>query len=970
MGKRINRATLANLANRTLNLGYVGENEHTQIVIDCTDVFWDYPDALYSMVVEPPTGDMYPVTLTKENHTLVWLITASDVANAGGGRFQLTFTDDGEIIRSAIGSISVAGSLEGAGGEAPTPIENWMDEANEKLAEVDQALENLHGIPAGGTEGKFLMKSSGSDFDVEWGDATVSDEKVEEAVDAWLDENITNPDSPPLDRSLSSSSAAAPADMVGDLKSQIALKGLPDGGSSGQILTKATGADYDVEWSPVGTPSDEQVDEAVSDWLDDHPEATTTVVDGAITMPKLNSALQNKIVVQQDTEKEEFHNVSPTSVSFYPDDRLTGVTAKYSASKNLVIGRYATGLTNGITGTLSGNLLNLSGTGTGQYLAINKSDAQTLAGIQGKTFHAYLYIKKSTSWELSSNCFFYDGKKLRGRQYYTSGGNALIGWTDLGEITFAEDATQLLFKFDSLNGAVFASGDCIWIGLYETALTDTQTAVTGDDPYTISVTGLSSIDTATHESTAKHVVSTKDYVDEHTPDIIGYWTDHIYALPEDFGAIGDGVADDGTAIADCLVYAATSGKAVKGFGKYKTSSTITIETRNADVYLKEIVYTGNNAAVTLVNREIVFEFHTVTSSGTGIVFSSSGNISASACQVKGNKIESASHCIQIDDSTYYNTVDVRYLRTTNGNCIHRNIVSVGSGEYVFRSSSCYCPNGYVSHDVTVSKFYDFTVEGDCKYGLLNPVMCECIGWRHREQTDILGRKIAEVETETRTNGALIIFTRPPNDGGYGFKYIATDKIPFTSIDLSAISGYDSESNAGEWMKMAWNGIDLGTPVCGIYAFANDFVCNNLYFIGNNKVCVIDGRKKVDVTAYSIIDLKHLDSNNLQELQTYRTLMPYMATDFVIGISHLDLYLNASYGAIGFNDITITQENGNTCTVYDKQGNVLFDGTNEGNGKWRLQCVMDRSSYGRCTVTLSSWWGYDGTNEFWEITKLA
>ena len=38
---------------------------------------------------------------------------------------------------------------------------------------------------------------------------------IESAVDDWLDENITNPDSPPLDRSLSSASSAAPADIVG-----------------------------------------------------------------------------------------------------------------------------------------------------------------------------------------------------------------------------------------------------------------------------------------------------------------------------------------------------------------------------------------------------------------------------------------------------------------------------------------------------------------------------------------------------------------------------------------------------------------------------------------------------------------------------------------------------------------------------------------------------------------------------------
>ena len=42
---------------------------------------------------------------------------------------------------------------------------------------------------------------------------------VTAAVDDYLEENFTNPSNPPLDRTLASSSSAAPADMVGDLKS-------------------------------------------------------------------------------------------------------------------------------------------------------------------------------------------------------------------------------------------------------------------------------------------------------------------------------------------------------------------------------------------------------------------------------------------------------------------------------------------------------------------------------------------------------------------------------------------------------------------------------------------------------------------------------------------------------------------------------------------------------------------------------
>ena len=51
--------------------------------------------------------------------------------------------------------------------------------------------------------------------------SSMDPEQIETAVDSWLDENITNPSNPPLDRSLTQDSAAAPADLVGSLKSAI-----------------------------------------------------------------------------------------------------------------------------------------------------------------------------------------------------------------------------------------------------------------------------------------------------------------------------------------------------------------------------------------------------------------------------------------------------------------------------------------------------------------------------------------------------------------------------------------------------------------------------------------------------------------------------------------------------------------------------------------------------------------------------
>ena len=87
-----------------------------------------------------------------------------------------------------------------------------------EVEELRSAIAPLEPEASASDVGKFLKAktvSNGKVTEYEFDTPSVDQEDVTEAVDAWLDENITNPDSPPLDRSLSSSNAAAPADMVG-----------------------------------------------------------------------------------------------------------------------------------------------------------------------------------------------------------------------------------------------------------------------------------------------------------------------------------------------------------------------------------------------------------------------------------------------------------------------------------------------------------------------------------------------------------------------------------------------------------------------------------------------------------------------------------------------------------------------------------------------------------------------------------
>ena len=52
-----------------------------------------------------------------------------------------------------------------------------------------------------------------------------------------------------------------------------------------EILEKIGGGEVDPE----------AIEQAVYDWLDEHPEATTTVEDGAISYAKLNNTLKTKL---------------------------------------------------------------------------------------------------------------------------------------------------------------------------------------------------------------------------------------------------------------------------------------------------------------------------------------------------------------------------------------------------------------------------------------------------------------------------------------------------------------------------------------------------------------------------------------------------------------------------------------------------------------------------------------------------
>lgn len=149
----------------TIPLGFEGENEFTEVRIDCKKTFDQHPNAVPSMTVTDPAGNKYPAVVTRDGDIVVWQLTAGDLTTKGYGEIQIEFVIDGTVIgKTDIARTRIERSIF-PDGEAPEPMQNWLDEANQTLAEVEEAKQ---AFPTGGTTGQVLTKKSDEDYDTEW----------------------------------------------------------------------------------------------------------------------------------------------------------------------------------------------------------------------------------------------------------------------------------------------------------------------------------------------------------------------------------------------------------------------------------------------------------------------------------------------------------------------------------------------------------------------------------------------------------------------------------------------------------------------------------------------------------------------------------------------------------------------------------------------------------------------------------
>ena len=336
---------LDDLRTTVLNLGFVGENEHTQIRIDSKKMYDQYPTASPSLTVCPPAGESYPAVIERDGDFVIWTITDSNLIHYGEGEIQLSFTTGEVVAKTYIGRFKVSRSII-ATGEIPEGIDDFLTRAGAALTAIPQTIDDALAEakasgefdgpqgPAGqdGTDGQdgqdgfsptaTVTKSgkvatititdkngtttaqisdgegggTGDYTDLtnkpQIGGVTLTGNKSLHDLGIAAESDIPDPTSIIDDTAGDGDTNKVwSADKSSELLSEISQKqDAPSAtGTAGQALVLDN--NLHPVWGDVSI-NPEDIAEAVDDWLDEHPEATTTVEDGSITRAKLADTLK------------------------------------------------------------------------------------------------------------------------------------------------------------------------------------------------------------------------------------------------------------------------------------------------------------------------------------------------------------------------------------------------------------------------------------------------------------------------------------------------------------------------------------------------------------------------------------------------------------------------------------------------------------------------------------------------------
>lgn len=551
------------------------------------------------------------------------------------------------------------------------------------------------------------------------------------------------------------------------------------------------------------------------------------------------------------------------------------------------------------------------------------------------------------------------------------------------EKTIAKDVKKIRVEFYYTAKNTY-NNHRVWIGMYpaDTVFTDIGEPIAEQTVTSISldnITDPSVIDTVQHKSNCTYLVDTKTYVDNHMPDDVITKSELAYLSPEMFGAYGDGSHDDTQAILNCVSASRIDqykALPIRGYNTYKISSPIEFSGRNNNVYIHNISYIGSDAAVILHGMQSNFEFDNIEAiangSPVGIRITTTQNEGFSANTVKCNRIFARGNCVEFINATqnviYYGTFTFCFQSTIDGNIFYINGNDIN--EIDLYGKVIYASNGYFIYDAnevpqSIIRAHNFCIESGLKYGMNSRiVLCEC-------RTDEFFIKPGS--SEDPKAGVLFDFSQKVPHGGVLSDSVT--KISYESVSVNnAMSYQDTLSYVGSHFSDASDTerftmyVRFLIPIFPKFEFMSQYMlplpvrCSMILYY-NHKAVKPDGEWYYKVASDFNAGINGMD---------------YIApTFFDIDGTSVKIYLDFSYCYLAINNFKLQQYENKKAIVYDKFGNLLFDGTNKDAGVYEFECefvkhdpiALDLGN-GE-TYTYNDYYSsrvYDGTNEKWTICK--
>lgn len=1031
-----------------LYLGYVGENLHRRILIDCKREFEEMPGAIPALVVTAPNGLKYPVDVTVEGNTVIWDITNSDLIHHGNGEIQLTLTKDSEVGKSAKCRTKVDESIE-PDGEAPDPIENWLIRAENLLKEIpeeiadaiDEAKESglfdgvgISSIGYVRTVGNVniyrinLTDGSFYDFEVSNGEdgqpgtngvgiANIAKTGTVGLVDTYTI-TLTNGQTYPFTVTNGQNGAeiddTTPAlnkvfssfkvnEELTQLKSAIQEKytkpntgipsadiangvipvvhNIPSGGTTGKVLKKASETDYDVTWGDVAAPTNEQVASAVEGWLDDHPEATTTVQDDSVTISKLYPSVADS--VEGVNPLVDYFGVAGKTLEAFTTEKIahprkvTFIGNEYAftncrvANRKNYISKVDSGelSLNGVTLKRRAGVLfyELNGTCTGTTEGSTVWDSSVF--IPAGTYRYFVEVDPGQSI-ITTNASFKIQYKYVGESSYNSS-NIWIGTTSgYIDITFTKDVIAINPRVAVFNGNVY-NKFFVWFGLYKSDVTiiDTNETVGNGETqdYTFTSTNVFEvIDTMQHKSVVEFISKTGNVIP--------------FVTPEMFGAKGDGSANDSVPLQNCIDYAVANKCMVYGKGKYLIRQKITISS-NYGIYRINWIGAESNFvsgyALEVSGSSNIIEinmFNNTTGKGILVTDGLNGtknnliNVRYILTSGDGITIEGGSHY------TSYNQFFFGNIYSYHGNCVANNVKATENWVY---GGMMICPEGWAFYNPRSMRVFSASFESQCFGGIYagNSTGGEFYGIRMVELVNklenwLLGRS-------EYNGGILIKFV------GYdhSINFHSSNSVPYQAIDTSECTDctdptvYDDiDYQWRPYHRMFYSSINKNNIMCQVCYGYNDSI-NGGFLLGDS-MSVFAGKKvcKPGIKSSFTINIADYDMRDNYTSQSNNLVYP---TRFVIDVADCVIHLASSYCCEGYTEFIVDQsDSSKLCTIYKSYDDQtpIFDGHTLGAGVYRLTCECD---YDATTDVLPDGWAnsytttfYTGYNDKWTVEKIA